>query len=33
MFNTIDEVYSYLYTQKKLSKRENLDRIKYIKDK
>ena len=33
MFNTIDEVYSYLYTQKKLSKRENLDRIKYCKDK
>ena len=33
MFNTIDEVYSYLYTQKKLSKRENLDRIKYCKEK
>ena len=32
MFNTIDEVYSYLYTQKKLSKRENLDRIKYAKE-
>ena len=32
MFNTIDEVYGYLYTQKKLSKRENLDRIKYAKE-
>ena len=33
MFNTIDEVYSYLYTQKKLAKRENLDRIKFAKEK
>ena len=28
MFNTIDEVYDYLYNQKKLSKRVNLERIK-----
>ena len=33
MFNTIDEVYGYLYTQKKLKKRENLSRIKYAKEK
>ena len=29
MFNSIDEVYDYLYNQKKKNKRENLDRIKY----
>ena len=33
MFNTIDEVYNYLYNQKKLAKRENLDRIKFAKEK
>jgi len=27
MFNNIDEVYSWLFNQKKLAKRENLDRI------
>lgn len=27
MLNTIEEVYAWLYSQKKLSKRENLDRI------
>lgn len=32
MFNTIDEVYDYLYNQKKLTKRENLNRIKYAFD-
>lgn len=29
MFNSIDEVYGYLYTQKKLKKREDLSRIEY----
>ena len=33
MFNTIEEVYNYLYNQKKLAKRENLDRIKFAKEK
>ena len=32
MFNTINEVYNYLYNQRKLNKRENLDRIKYAKE-
>lgn len=30
MFNTIDEVYNWLYNQKKLSKRENLKRITFV---
>ncbi len=33
MFNTINEVYDYLYNQKKLTKRENLNRIIYAKEK
>ncbi|MCR5349357.1 MAG: hypothetical protein K6E20_00040 [Acholeplasmatales bacterium] len=33
MFNSIDEVYGYLYNQKKLKKREDLNRIKYCIDK
>ena len=28
MFNTITEVYDWIFNQKKINKRENLDRIK-----